>query len=170
MKRSGFKRKPQTPTVALPVAQDGGLTYHPYQRRGKSAKRPVAPKKPSVSKIKKECDKLIKDIIKIRDKNICQRCGKLTSGSDCHGSHVIPVSAGNKLAFDEMNLKVLCTYHHLQWWHKNPIEASAWFEKKFPDRAAYLEANRGIKQMKLLDWLQLRDKLRERYAEVLNVK
>lgn len=123
-------------------------------------------RKPSVSRLKKECDKLVKDIVKIRDNWTCQWCGKKVSGGDCHGSHVVPVSAGNKLAFDEMNLKVLCYHCHLHRWHKNPREASAWFKAKFPDRDAYLESNKGIKQMKLVDWIELKEKLKIRHKEI----
>lgn len=124
------------------------------------------PKALSASKLKKECDKLIKDIVKIRDNWTCQWCGKKVSGGDCHGSHVIPVSAGNKLAFDEQNLKVLCYHCHMNRWHKNPLEAYAWFKLKFPERDLYLQANRGIKQMKLTDWVVLKEKLQNRLKEL----
>lgn len=141
-------------------------------KRGGSLKRTAFKKKTvakgvfNVSKIKKACEKLVKEIVKLRDKFICQKCGKLTSGSDCHGSHVVPVSAGNKLAFDEQNLKVLCTHCHLYWWHKHPLEAAAWFQAKFPDRAAYLEANKGIKQMKRVDWIELKETLENRLSQM----
>ena len=119
------------------------------------------------AKLKKECDKLCKEIVSIRDNDICQKCGERVYGSNRHRSHVIPVSAGNKLAFDPMNIKILCFYHHMQWWHKNPLEAWGWFKEKFPERALYLQANRGIKQMKELDWLELRDALKTA-REILN--
>ena len=119
--------------------------------------------KEPVSKIKKICDKLVKDIVKIRDNFTCQKCGKKCEGSDCHGSHVVPVSAGNKLAFDEQNLKVLCYHCHMNWWHKDPTVAGEWFKQKFPERHAYLEANRGIKQMKYLDWVELKENLRKSF-------
>lgn len=116
-------------------------------------------KKPSISKLKKECDALVKEIVSIRDKDICQKCGKKVYGSNRQRSHVIPVSAGNKLAFDPMNIKVLCYYCHIQWWHKNPLEAQAWFKRKFPERFEYLMSNRGIMQMRYQDWVELRQSL-----------
>lgn len=123
-------------------------------------KKPIAKqsKKP-VSKLKKKCDELVKEIVSIRDKDICQKCGERVYGSNRQRSHVIPVSAGNKLAFDPINIKVLCFHDHMSWWHKNPIEASTWFREKFPERALYLEENKGIKQMKYLDWVELKEKL-----------
>jgi len=36
---------------------------------------------------------------------------------------------------------IVLTYHnHINWWHKNPIEAAEWFKKKFPERYDYLFA------------------------------
>lgn len=90
-------------------------------------------------KLKDKLEKLVKKIVKIRDKNTCQKCGKVVEGSNCHASHVIPVSRDGRLAFDVINIKVLCLHDHLYWWHKHPIEAGAWFTDKFPHRWVYLE-------------------------------
>lgn len=121
--------------------------------------------KKTITKLKKELDKLIKDIIKKRDQNICQRCGKKVEGSNCHGAHVIPVSAGNKLRWDALNLITLCMYDHMQFWHKNPIDATIWFKHKFPERYEYLQFNRGIIQMKEHDFIELRDQLKKELNE-----
>lgn len=122
--------------------------------------------KTPVAKLKKICMVLVKNIVSIRDGDICQKCGERVYGSNRHRSHVIPVSAGNKLAFDPLNLKVLCGFHHFRWWHKNPLEAQAWFKEKFPERFEYLMANRGIQQMKYQDWLDLEQKLRKELLEL----
>lgn len=90
-------------------------------------------------KIKDKLDKVVKDIVKIRDESTCQHCFKIVSGSDCHGSHVIPVSRDGRLAFDPLNIKVLCYHCHLNWWHKHPVESGDWFTKTFPERWEYLE-------------------------------
>lgn len=37
------------------------------------------------------------------------------------------------------NLKALCYYCHLHWWHKNPIEAAEWYKKNYPKNARYLK-------------------------------
>jgi hypothetical protein len=52
---------------------------------------------------------------------------------------VIPVSVTGRLALYPLNMKVLCYHCHLNWWHKNPIEAGRWFESKFPERLKELE-------------------------------
>lgn len=90
-------------------------------------------------KIKDKLDKLVKQYVKLRDKNTCQHCGKIVEGSNCHGSHVIPVSRDGRLAFDDLNIKVLCYHCHINWWHKHPIEAGEWFTNKFPERWEYLQ-------------------------------
>lgn len=106
-------------------------------------------------------DKLVKQIVYIRDNNTCQHCLVQVEGTNRHGSHVIPVSAGNKLRWDFINLKVLCFHCHMNWWHKNPVEAGEWFQKTFPDRWEYLQANRGIQQYKLHNLLDLEAELKE---------
>jgi hypothetical protein len=111
-------------------------------------------KKPSISRLKKQLEILVKQFVKIRDKNICQRCGKYVTGSDCHGSHVIPVSAGNQFRFDPLNIKTLCYHCHINWWHKNPIEAGDWFQAKFPERYDYLFGKPRISVKYTVEWYQ----------------
>ena len=97
-------------------------------------------KKKSSKQIKeKKLEKLVKDFVKKRDYNICQKCGVLCSGANCHASHVIPVSFSKRMAFISENLKVLCYHCHINWWHKNPTESGEWFKKKFPKRMKFLE-------------------------------
>lgn len=97
-------------------------------------------KKLNRRKLIKELITLAKQIAKKRDKNICQRCNKVCSGSDCHGSHIYPVSMGHALAWEVVNILTFCFHCHMNWWHKNPIEAGRWVEKRFPDRILYLES------------------------------
>jgi len=92
----------------------------------------------SITQLKNRLDKLVKDFVKKRDNYTCQHCGKQLEPSNCHGSHVVPVSGGNQFRFDPINIKTLCWHCHLSWWHKNPVEASNWFKNKFPDRYEYL--------------------------------
>jgi 5-methylcytosine-specific restriction endonuclease McrA len=92
--------------------------------------------KPSISKLKKKLDPIFKKFIRLRDCN-CLRCGATTN---LQASHTIPVSHGNRLRYDEKNLITLCYHCHLNWWHKNPIEAGEWFKGKFPVEYAYVEA------------------------------
>lgn len=74
-------------------------------------------------KLRKENLLIAKKCVYNRDKNTCQHCNKLCSGSDRHASHVIPVSRDGRLAMDPMNMKVLCYHCHINRRHKHPIEA-----------------------------------------------
>lgn len=89
-------------------------------------------------KIKDKLEKLVKKIVKHRDKNTCQRCNKIVSGANCHASHVIPVSRDGRLAYEPLNLKVLCFHCHINWWHKHPIESGQWFSSMYPERLKLL--------------------------------
>lgn len=95
-------------------------------------------KKSSRTKVFKKAELLAKEFVKIRDKRTCQKCGAVVEGSNCHASHVKPVSRSKRLSLDEQNLKVLCYHCHINWWHKNPTESAEWFKAKFPERLAYL--------------------------------
>ena len=90
-------------------------------------------------KLKDKLDQAVKPIIKLRDRNRCQKCGKYVTGSNCHVSHVIPRSKGDSLRWELQNLKVLCFHCHINWWHKNPLESGEWFKDKFPSRWEYLQ-------------------------------
>jgi len=96
-------------------------------------------KQSSIGKIKKKIEDLAKLRAKERDEWICQWCGKEVHGLNAHGSHVIPVSASQRLRFDLLNIKCLCYNCHFNKWHKNPNLASKWFQAKFPKRWAYLD-------------------------------
>jgi 5-methylcytosine-specific restriction endonuclease McrA len=106
-------------------------------------------------------DELSKDVVRARDGYNCVKCGKYVEGTGRHVSHVIPVSAGNKLRWDPMNMKILCFHHHINWWHKNPLEASAWFTDKYPERWEYLQSQRGIAKFNLAQLEDIRDSLQE---------
>lgn len=107
-------------------------------------------------KLKKQNEELAKEIVKRRDNYTCQRCGKKVSWSDCHASHVIPVSRDGRLAYDPMNMKVLCYHDHLNWRHKHPIEAGRWFTDTFPERWKYLESQyaEGVRWTIPIQWLE----------------
>lgn len=100
-------------------------------------------KEKSIGKLKSEIETLAKTKAKERDNYICQKCNKKVEGSNAHGSHVIPVSHGDVLRFDLLNIKCLCYHCHLNWWHKNPTESGLWFKEKFPDRYAYLQEHKN---------------------------
>ena len=87
-------------------------------------------------------DELCREIIRLRDDNKCQKCGKEVKGSDSQPSHVVAKGKGASLRrFDLLNIKLLCFHHH-RWWHLNPTESGKWFAEKWPAREAYLEIYR----------------------------
>lgn len=90
---------------------------------------------------------LSKRFAKERDGYICQKTGKEVKGSNAHGSHVIPISAGQHLRYDIDNIKCLSYHAHINWWHKNPTESGEWFKAKFPERMEYLEKMRTCSKM-----------------------
>lgn len=102
------------------------------------------------------------EYIFIRDDNICQKCGKMVKGHNRHPSHVIPKSRSKWLRWDEMNIKTLCFYDHIRWWHQNPLQAGKWFDEKFPKRAEYIRANEYVdlkealteRQLTMREWLE----------------
>lgn len=99
-------------------------------------------KKTKRRKLIEKLDKACRDIILIRDKNICQKSGKYVEGCNAHCSHVIPKSQGNALRWDLLNLKLLSYHYHINWWHKSPVDAGEWFKGAFPARWDYLQAQR----------------------------
>ena len=110
-------------------------------------------------KLIKKLDKLAGEYIRLRDNSICGVCGKAVEGANCHVSHIIPRSRGNRLRWDEQNLMVKCYHHHINWWHKHPVEAGLWFAETYPQRWEYLkkEEARGAKKFTIMDLADLRD-------------
>ncbi len=116
-------------------------------------------KKTDRRKLKDKLEKLVKNFVRERDDYTCQKCRKRVEGTNCHASHVIPVSRDGRLAFDPLNLKVLCFHDHINWWHKNPAASGPWFIETFPDRWEYLQdkllLHRGLGTIHL-DWFEER--------------
>lgn len=117
-------------------------------------------------KLVKKLDETVKAIVKARDGDNCQKCGKYITGSNKHASHVIPVSAGNKLRWEPQNMKVLCFHCHIHWWHKNPMESAKWFEETFPERWEYLQENRGIRKFHITELEELLEQHKQTLKEM----
>ena len=79
-----------------------------------------------------------KKCVKYRDNYTCQKCNKYVEGSNCHASHVLNVGTHKAFELDPENMKVLCGYCHLHWWHKDVLNATEWYKETFPDRYKYL--------------------------------
>lgn len=122
--------------------------------------RKKKPKKVSRKTLRKKLWDLCKIIIRRRDEHICQKCGKYVEGTNCQTSHVIPISYSLRMAYDVVNLKILCYHCHFMWWHKNPLAAHEWFKNKFPFRYEYLMKKKeeirsmgSVKTYELEGWL-----------------
>lgn len=127
-------------------------------------------KKTDKQRIKGRLEKLVKEIVKIRDGYTCQYSGQHAEGANCHASHVIPVSADGRLAFDPLNLKVLTFHNHMHWWHKNPVESGEWFQKAFPERWTYLSSMHRLNKTKgpitMTEYEEMEQALKEELAEI----
>ena len=117
-------------------------------------------------KIEKKLDNITMQIVRLRDKNTCQHCGKPCFGSNAHKSHVKSKGAYPHLKFDLQNLKLLCYHCHINWWHHEPTEAGLWFKKEFPDRYKYLEKAKKIKTHYSVADLE---EMYENYKQILDV-
>jgi hypothetical protein len=95
----------------------------------------------TMTRWRKKCVLVAKKIVKILDKKVCQHCHKLTSWQDCQWSHIEPESGSKKLSCDPINIKVMCYNCHKNFRHLNPRISWQWFNKKFPDRARYIQDN-----------------------------
>jgi len=94
-------------------------------------------------------DEICREVIRLRDSDQCQRCGKIIKGSNSHPCHVVAKGNGASLRrWDLLNIFLGCMRCH-QWWHDNPIESGKWFAEKFPAREGYLEIYRGGKPAKI---------------------
>lgn len=87
----------------------------------------------------KKCMEVAKEIVHLRDRDICQKCEKHVTGSNCQCSHIISDWSDTRMSVDPDNMKILCYYCHLNWRHKQPIEATKWFMDKFPWRYEMLK-------------------------------
>ena len=126
-------------------------------------------KKKTRTSMTTKLDELCKNIIRIRDNNTCQRCGKMAYGSDAHTSHIVCKGRGaSKRRFDLLNLKLLCSHCHRFWWHKEPTESGKWFAEKFPARESYLEIYRGGKPCPIsdLEMEQAIEDYKQKYKEL----
>jgi 5-methylcytosine-specific restriction endonuclease McrA len=88
--------------------------------------------------LRKKLDDLVRAKVRKRDKNRCVWCGKPVEGINSQVSHVIPKGRSTFLRWDMKNVKLLCMYCHIEKWHKR-AEGRQWFDKKYPERAKYVD-------------------------------
>jgi 5-methylcytosine-specific restriction endonuclease McrA len=151
------KPTPKKPKTMLDYAKNKRLM--PKVAKKKKSKTKLPPKI-NVKKLRKDCVDLAKLVAKTRDRFTDQRSWEKVEGSNCHGSHIIPVSHGNSLKYDPENIITLSYHNHINWWHKNPIEAYEWFKTQFPKRYKYVMARKDkIVKYSVDDLLAIKAKL-----------
>lgn len=99
------------------------------------------PRKISDEGLRKKLDGIVRELVRRRDNDRCQWCLKYVQGSDSQPSHVITKGSCFYLRWDLNNVKLLCYHCHSFRWHLMS-EGRKWFDKAFPERAAYVEANK----------------------------
>lgn len=104
-------------------------------------------------------DNVFSRIVRERDGK-CLKCGSL-SALQC--SHVVPRTYLS-IRWDLSNAITLCYRCHIHWWHKHPLEASRWFEDKWPGR--YNELLVIANQHKKVDRVKLLSELNEKLKEI----
>ena len=154
IKRTGINSNVQK----MHIARNIDKAVKESMKDQKSILKKARKKTSSKKLLMKRLEKLVKDYVKKRDDYICQRCGKTVEGTNCHASHVIPVSRSGYLQFDPLNMKVLCYHDHINWWHKHPVEAGKWFTDTFPERWEYLN-KLHVQRLKPMTATELQDRI-----------
>jgi len=105
---------------------------------------------------------LFSQIIRLRDNYTCQRCGKKYDKIDraIHTSHIWPVGTYRSMRFEIDNAKLLCYYDHINWWHKNPMQAGAWV-REFLGKEKYAKLLKMSQETILLNEQYFREKEEE---------
>jgi len=110
----------------------------------------------------KALDEVTAKIVKRRDLNRCQYCGRISKYLDW--AHIY-TRGDKRLRWDLNNAVALCRPHHSKL-DLSPREKKAWFRDKFPDRAAYLDARRTV-ACQTVRTTELKSLLRD-YRELLD--
>ena len=99
-------------------------------------------KKSSLAKLKEKADKLVRQIVRLRDAHICQKSGKYVEGCNAHTAHIIAKSQSTNLRWDLLNV-ILLSFHEHQAFHIRG-GMNEWFREKWRWRWVYL--NQLVKQ------------------------
>ena len=111
-------------------------------------------KKKSPTYYRKKCVGHAKQEAKKRDKYICQKCHKKVEGQNAHGSHILPEGAYPLMSAEKENILCFCYHCHINWWHKSPLEATEWFNEKWPGRYQELRKQADEKLKHIVNWEQ----------------
>jgi hypothetical protein len=99
----------------------------------------------------------------VRSRGVCDAAALSDCGGFLQDNHVLPKSHYPALRWDIINHIPLCYKHHIFWWHKNPIEATEWFQRKFADRYHYLMSVRNnFKKFTYQDYQEILRNIKEK--------
>src|SRR3990167_850987 len=118
-------------------------------------KRPKVKKKPkkrSPTYYRKLCVVQAKLEAKKKANYICERCGVKVEGANAHGSHILPEGAYPLMSAEVKNILCLCYRCHILFWHKNPHEATEFFNNKWPGRYQELRNMADEKKKHIVNW------------------
>ena len=85
-------------------------------------------------KLVRECDKLVWELVKARDKR-CLRCAGMTALTPFH---ILPKGTYPRLRHELINVICVCWPCHRHHWHDNPVEGVEWLERVLPGRMGQL--------------------------------
>ncbi len=143
------------------MKKEPGLFPEPLKRTPlkRTGIRKTPKKKTPLRKLHDKCWKMAGLVVKLRDDYQCQHCGAMMRGKGAHTSHVLPKSTHGALRYVLENLKCLCYHCHMNWWHKNPMEAAKWFEKTFPERWEKISKMPRLKRYTIEDLEEILEEL-----------
>ena len=87
--------------------------------------------------------------IKLRDRGVCQRCGK--SKEHMETSHLFSRRKSKALRCDPSNACLKCNSCH-GWWHSNPIAAAEWLKSVIGELKYYDLMRRANTPTKFSQW------------------
>ena len=123
-------------------------------------------KKTPLQKMHDRCWAMARKVVYLRDHGQCQRCFKPVKGANAHTSHIFPKSTHGAIRYNLKNLKLLCYHDHINWYHKNPIEAAKWVREIFWGRLEYLEDIPRLRSYRIDDLQEILEELQTEHERL----
>lgn len=121
--------------------------------------------KTTEAQLKRKVFELAKRVARERDKT-CRAEG--VDGRTCWGylqaSHIYNEGTYRSMRYDLDNMIGMCTWHHIYWWHKNPIDAGIWI-KNYLGEAKY----KALRERSWTNRVIPTSELEQRYKELLDM-
>jgi hypothetical protein len=124
------------------------------------------------TQIRKDCVKIAKMIVKHKANYKCEKCGADGRVKQMQGSHIYPEGRYTSMSADPDNILCLCAGCHM-WsndsWHENPLEATEWFHKTFPERHQRLKIDaQASKHCDIYFWKDKLVELKNEWIKLTN--